>query len=51
MCESGHKMCNAKNWLAIRFTWQNEPYLYPLSPTIKNILSYLTIVFEEIVIV
>ena len=26
MCKSCHKLCNAKNWVAIRFTWQNEPY-------------------------
>ena len=25
MCKSRHKLPNAKNWLAIRFTWQNEP--------------------------
>ena len=25
MCKSRHKLRNAKNWLAIRFTWQNEP--------------------------
>ena len=26
MCKSCHKLRNAKNWLVIRFIWQNEPY-------------------------
>ena len=38
MCISSHKLSNAKNWVAIRFTWQNEPYYkaYPEFPWLEG---------------
>ena len=36
MCKLCHKLGNAKNWVAIRITWQNEPQYRELTTSDGN---------------